>query len=660
MPAVNSIANFRRFSRHTLASVSMAALLMASATAARAQSTLLDQLSVTASLTPMQEKEIGRSYTVITAEQLDQSQARYVSDVLRQVPGFAVSRSGGSGTLTEIRTRGAETRHTLVLIDGVRVGETSNASFDFGRLQIANIERIEILRGPQSAFWGADAMAGVINIITKSGTPGALTATLGAEIGTDGTRMGTAFVQGGQDNFDAAASLTLRHADGFNISSFGGELDGSTHIDGNTRFRADVTSNLQFDGTLRYARARAASDQQYYDHWLGPITPLNGHVIDTNDYNLLEELFGALGLDWQSDDGQWIQKARISAGGTIREAYDHDGVLAGAYSGESYKFDYRVGYNFVTPGFADAVHTITVGYDLVSETFRQLPSTAIKDPSQLNTWDRATHGLVGEYRGIYWNQFYLTTALRQEFNQGYANAGTYSVSGAWQIPDTGTRLHASVGTGSAKPSFYNLFGYFPGLHIGNPNLKSEHSFGWDFGVEQSVADGMFVLGATYFNQNLEDEITGNSTFDGVINDIGISTRQGIELTAIVDLMNGFTVGANYTYTEALNPDGSVELRRPKHMASLNAAYQFEDVPLRVHGEVVFNGETLDTNFTTSPSSDTTLPAYSTVNLGLEYKVSDSVDIYGRIENLFDTRYQEVHGYNAPGRAAFVGVKAKIQ
>ncbi len=648
MPAVNSIANSRRFVRHTLASVSMAALLMASATAAHAQSTLLDQLSVTAGLTPMQEKEIGRSYTVITAEQLDQSQARYVSDVLRQVPGFAVSRSGGYGSLTNFRVRGSESNHTLVLIDGVRVSDTSTNAVDLSRLDISNVERIEILRGPQSAFWGADAMAGVVNIITKKGIHDGVQASLGAEIGTDGTRLGTANVSGGQDNFTASGTLSVRHTDGFNISSLGSELDGADHINGSASFSADATPTLQVDGSVRYTRAFGMSDGQ---------DRMTSIVMDTADTNLFEQLAGSFGAHWESDDGVWFQDARLSGTG---QTYTFDGEFPEKHSGERYQGSYRAGYNFDTPDFADAKHTVTAGYDLLTETFRHLDYGFV-DPSQLETRQRTTHGVAAEYRGTYWDQLYVTGALRHDFNERYPDATTYSLSGAWQIPDVGTRLHASVGTGVTKPSFYDLYGYNPSTFVGNPNLKSESSFGWDVGVEQSFLDGLFVLDATYFHQNLEDKIAADySNFPMVTSNNlpGISIRKGVELAATLNLDGGFALGATYTYTDARNPDGNVEKRRPAHMASLNAAYQFEDVPLRVHSEVVFNGETLDTDFTTF--SDTTLPAYSTVNLGLEYKVSDSVDIYGRIENLFDTRYREVHGYNAPGRAAFVGVKAKIQ
>jgi vitamin B12 transporter len=606
-------------------------------------------LSVTAGLTPMQEKEIGRSYTVITAEQLDQSQARYVSDVLRQVPGFAVSRNGGYGSLTNFRVRGSESNHTLVLIDGVRVSDTSTNAVDLSRLDISNVERIEILRGPQSAFWGADAMAGVVNIITKKGIHDGVQASLGAEIGTDGTRLGTANVSGGQDNFTASGTLSVRHTDGFNISSLGSELDGADHINGSASFTADVTPTLQVDGSVRYTRAFGMSDGQDF---------ATGIVTDTADANLFEQLAGSFGVHWESDDGIWFQDARVSATGYT---YTFDGGFLEKHSGERYQGSYRAGYNFDTPDFADARHTVTVGYDLLTETFRHLDYGYV-DPSQLETRERTTHGLAGEYRGIYWDQLYLTGALRQDFNEHYPNATTYSLSGAWQIPDIGARLHASVGTGVTKPSFYDLYGYNPSTFIGNPNLKSESSFGWDVGVEQSFLDGLFVLDATYFHQNLEDKITSVETATTDIytstNLSGISIRKGVELAATLNLNGGFTLGATYTYTDARNPNGNVEKRRPAHMASLNAAYQFQDVPLRVHGEVMFNGEALDTDYTTF--SDTTLPAYSTVNLGLEYKVSDSVDIYGRIENLFDTRYQEVHGYNAPGRAAFVGVKAKIQ
>ncbi|UYN99615.1 MAG: TonB-dependent receptor [Devosia sp.] len=621
-----------------------------------AQETVLGPIVIVGGLSPMEETELGRSYTVIGSDTLDTGKPAYLADILRQVPGLAVSQSGSPGGITQVRVRGSEANHVLVLIDGVPVSETSTGEVDFGRLQIDHVERIEVLRGPQSAFWGANAMAGVVNIVTKGGDRAGPRVSLGSEVGSDGTVMGSALVQAGQDNFDGAVSLTVRHTEGFNISSFGSELDGATHINAGARFTADVTPYLTLDGTLRYGKTNADFDGT--DYVFG--SPTYGRVVDTLDRTEVEELFGALGADWISEDGLWTQKGRFSAGGITRDNINDAGILDAALAGERYKGSYQIGRTFETPELAGSEHTITLGYDLVHETFRQLPSAGIFDPSQLTPQDRTTHSLIGEYRGRFADQFYLTAALRHDFNDDFGDATTYSVSGAWQVPSSDTKLHASVGTGSTNPTFYEQFGYTPGTFVGNPNLLPETSFGWDIGVEQTLLDGLVVLDATYFNQNLENEITAlYFPVTTVTNDPGISTRQGVELSASLALIEGLTLGASYTYTDARNADGSQEIRRPRHMGAVNLSYGFVEVPLTLHAEAIFNGDMLDTDFSSFPYANVTLPAYTVVNAGLSYEVSDQLEVYGRVENLFDAQYNEQLDINTAGRTFYLGAKASF-
>jgi len=610
---------------------------------AMAQTTTLPTLVIDAAgLTPFEEKEIGRSVTVIDGETIERMGTPYVADVLRMVPGFAVSRTGSFGNKTQLRVRGAEANHVLVLIDGVPVSENSDGEFDFGRLAVANVERIEILRGPQSAFWGANAMAGVVNIVTKSATETGLHGSVAGEVGSDGTKMTSTALQYGQDNFKASGSVTLRDTDGFNVSAFGTELDGATHIDANARFSADITPQLTLDGTIRYGKLLADADGQDFA----------GIVQDTPDTAKVTELYGSLGLGWVSEDGLWFQNARVSAGTLERGANDQFGESLN--TGDRYKASYQVGRIFDTPDFLGSTHTVTLGYDLVHETFQQLV------PTKLAVQNRTTHSLVGEYRGSYYDQVFLTAALRHDFNEGFADVTTYSLSGAWQVPDTGTRLHASLGTGSTNPTFYEQFGFNPALFIPNPALVPESSFGWDVGVEQSVLNGVVVLDATYFNQTLENQIqTQGFAPSTVVNLVGTSTRQGVEVSARVNVFDGFSAGVTYTYVDARKPDGTREIRRPQHSGAIDVAYTLPEIPLTLHGEVILTGNNLDTDFSAFPAVNVTLPAYSVVNAGFNYQVSDQVEVYGRVHNLFDTRYQEVLGYNTQGRTFYAGAKASF-
>lgn len=622
-----------RFNPH-VSSLALLTAMLATALPAAAQQTTLDALRITAAgLTPFEEQEIGRSYTVIDGDQIQLSGSPYVADVLRQVPGFAVSRGGSYAGLTQVRVRGGEGNHVLVMIDGVPVGDLSSGEFDFARMVVGNVERVEVLRGPQSAFWGANAMSGVINIVTKSAGTNGLSGSLAGELGTDGTRMTSGSISYGQDNFKGSGSLTFRHTDGFDISPIGSELDAATHIDANANFSANITPHLTLDGTIRYGRLRGDADDT------GP----GSIMIDSPGKIAADEIYGGLGLNWVSDDNLWFQNARISAGKI--DLHSSDIGWDNISTGDRFKASYQVGRHFETQ---DANHTVTLGYDLVHETFQQL------DPAE-DRFKRTAHSLIGEYRGTYFDQVYLTAALRHDFNDTFVDTTTYSVSGAWEIPNTGTRLHASAGTGSTNPTFYEQFGYFASFYTPNPNLVPETSFGWDIGVQQTLLDGIVVLDATYFNQTLENKIQGLFfPVSTAVNLPGTSTRQGVELSASMNFAEGFTAGLSYTYLDAFDPDGVREIRRPQHSGSINLAYRLTEIPLTLHGEVILTGDTTD-----GTTTKRQLPAYAVVNGGLNYQVSEQVEVYGRVHNLFDTKYQEVYGYNTQGRTFYAGARAKF-
>lgn len=628
----------------------------------------LGEIIVTDGLTPIEQQKSGRAFTVMTGEQLAKNQVRYVADALRQVPGFAVSRTGSYGGFTQVRVRGAEANHLKVLVDGVEVSETSGGEFDFGSLLVDDIDRIEVLRGPQSAFWGSNATAGVVNIITKRGKRDGWHVGARSEAGIDGTFLGGLSISGGAESYDVALSGLIRRNDGFNISDFGDEKDGDRNATLNGKFTVDLSEALTLDGTLRYVNRKSDTDPQDFSSTGFPNyepLPTYGLVLDAPDWTKTREFFGSLGATHVSMDGALTQKARFTASDTHRDnyasAYDFPGSFDPAYSwddGSRYKASYQASYQFDTPGFLAAHHQITGGYEWQRETFTPSHNEVL--------YSREANSVVGEYRGEFYDQFYLNIGARHDFNDQFRDASTYSVSGAWQIPDTETRLHSSVGTGITNPTFYEQFGYSPGYFAGNPNLVPEKSFGWDLGVEQGFFDRALVIDLTYFNQNLTNEIATvyggpPNYFASPINREGESKRQGVEVAATVNFFNGFTASATYTYTHATEQTTAGgprldEVRRPKHSGSLGAAYTFDEDRARVFAEAVFNGRTEDVAFVPSLPPRVMLDAYTVVNIGGSYKFSDRLEGFARVENLFDEKYEEVFGYNTPGRTGFLGVK----
>lgn len=640
------------------------ACALAMAGAAEAQeaeegATQLRPILVTDGLTPVEQEKSGRAFTVITGEQLEKNQVRYVADALRQVPGFAVSRTGSFGGLTQVRVRGAEANHLLVMIDGVEVSETSGGEFDFGSLLVDEIDRIEVLRGPQSAFWGSNATAGVVNIITKRGERDGFRASARSEAGTDGTFLGGVSLSGGGENYDVALSGAFRRTDGFNISDFGNEKDGDRNTTLNGKFNVDLAPNLTVDGTLRYVDRKSDVDPQDFSSGGPPDFapgPSYGLVTDGDDWTSTEELFGSIGATYVALDGALTQKARFTGSDIYRENFS-DGALS-SNDGNRFNGTYQASYQFETPALLDARHQLTGGYEWERETFA---------PSHLDErFRRESHSLVGEYRGEFLDQVFLNAGIRRDFNDTFGDATTYSISGAWKVPGTETRLHSSVGTGVTNPTFFEQFGFIPSTFRGNPDLIPEESFGWDIGVEHGFFDRRFVVDVTYFNQDLTNEIA--TVFGGPpdfvsspVNRSGKSKRQGVEVSGTINLLNGLSMTASYTYTDASEQTVAGgprldEVRRPKHSGSLSAAYVFYDDRARIFGEAVFNGEAEDVAFVPNLPPRVTLDAYTVVTVGGSFRFNDTFEAYARVENLFDEGYEEVFGYNTQGRTAFFGVK----
>lgn len=609
----------------------------------------LKEIIVTAGRTPIEEGKTGRAVTVITGKQLEQNQVRYVSDALRQVPGFAVSRTGSYGGLTQVRVRGADANQLMVMIDGVEASNPGKGEFDFGGLLASDIDRIEILRGPQSAFWGAGAAAGVVNIITKGGKRDGFKVSGTTEAGSQNSWLGGVLLQGGAESYDMALSATYKTTKGFNISNVGDEKDGARSLALNGKINIDLSDTAKLDATLRYTKNRTDTDADWLSDPRGSL----------GIYDETTNVLGSVGLTWATLDDALTQKLRFS--GNSLEYSSLSPVFSNPEQhsvyetkGRRYTGSYQASYVFDTPAFADAHHTVTGGVEWNRETFETVKS-----------YERDSYGFVGQYNGEFWDQFYLNLALRHDLNDEFRDATTYSVSAAWAIPDMETRLHSSIGTGIRNPDFFEQFGIFNGSNFrGNPDLKPEHTLGWDIGVEKSLFDDRLSLDVTYFNNRYRDKIVTVPDADipngkTLGNAQGITRTQGVEIAATLKLLDGLTAGATYTYTSANMADNKDLLRVPRHSGSANVAYTFYEDRARLFGEAVFNGKMEDVAFIGGASSRVNLSSYTVVNIGGSYKFTDKLEGFARIENLFDKKYQEVYGYNTPGRGAFAGLKASF-
>nr|WP_321456685.1 TonB-dependent receptor [uncultured Cohaesibacter sp.] len=599
----------------------------------------LDEVVVSAGLNPVDEEKVGRAYTVITAKELEQHQVQTVADALRMVPGIAVNGSGSAGGVTSVFIRGGESRHVLVLVDGVEASSMAVGAYDFSSLETSGIERIEVLRGPQSSLYGARAMSGVINIITKRGArDGKQHYSLQTEVGTDKSALVNAGVSGGKDRFDYAFSGAFHYTDGINTAMNGSEEDSNRNVTLNGKVNADLTDNLSADLSFRYSDKDADTDEY-------TTTLLDNPFL----YLKTRELYANFGLTNSLWDDRFVQKARVKYSRTHNRGLDR-AVTNWVTMDKEYQ-DYgddssRLSLNyqgtvfFDTPSFANAKHNVTGAVEWLHETYDEAYST---DPTR----NRNSSGYAMEYNGEFWDSLFLGAGIRYDHFEDFDDAVTYKANVAYVIDNLGVRVHSSVGTGTNIPTYYQTFNAL----YGNADLKPETNIGWDFGIEKTMFDNRFKLDVTYFNERLKDEISTDAVTWVYTNITGISHRQGIEVSAGADITDSLHVDASYTYTDSKTPDGVQETRRPKNSGTVKITKAFLDGKAHAFVDASFSADRTDF---TGPLGD-----YTLVNVGADYKITDNVQIYGRVNNLFDEDYQEIAYYNTAGITGYLGLKANF-
>lgn len=591
---------------------------------------------------------LGSSFTILQPEDLEQRQTRVVSDILRDVPGAAVNRSGTVGGPTQVRLRGAEANHTLVLIDGMKASDPFYGEFDFATLIADDVARVEVLRGQQSALYGSDAIGGVINYITPGGreSPGVRARVEGGSFGSVDAAARAAGVTG---PLDYALSAGYQSTDGVPTSRLGTRDIGSRNAVASGRFVYSSSDSFRVKAIARYSRTRADSNDQDFNF---PPGPTYGFVVDSDDYYQNRAFYGMVRGELDTLEGRWTHALAVQGVNAKRDAFSGDALDTGDH-GSRLRYSYESTLRFGSNRFAQ---TVVGALDVERENIRNR-GPFLSDEQSL---DRhvTNKGAVLQYEGIIDNRIGFGAALRHDRNDRFDDDTTYRVQGSYRFGG-GLRLRAAAGSGIKNPGLFELFGFDPDTFIGNRDLKPEKSQGWEVGAEQSLDSGRATMGVTYFRSTLEDEIytaflpgfastARNRTTD--------STQRGVEFFGQARVSAAWRADISYTYLDA-QENGFEEVRRPPHIASLNVGWRAGEDRGGVELTVRYNGSTYDNNFTVAvPTPLVRLPSYTLVNLGADWKLTDSVRLYGRIENLLDENYEEVFTYRAPGRAAYLGAR----
>jgi len=635
----------------TVATVSLLSVLPFAAQGQTAQQTEIEEVLVSASLLPISASRSANAITVIDSKQLKNRAALSVSDLLRDVPGLAVSRSGVQGSATQIRVRGAEANHLLVLIDGVEANDPSQSDeLNWGTLSAADIERIEVIRGPQSSLRGSDAMAGVVNIVTRRADR-PLSVNLFSETGSFGTYNSGLSIGSKQGDFDGRLSVNHIETEGENISRTGSEKDGYRNTNINLNAGWTVSDELRLSVAARQSDGMNEFDAD---------GDFDGLVDDQEKVSEFRNSTMRIQGDYVSADGRFQHKLVIAQSNNDNEAFD-TGVL-GTYTSST-----KDQYQYVGSAFWDeSSQRLSVLAEREEEDFQQRGAIddygiyGIYDPNQDR--ERNTDSIAVEYRNDISDALSLAASARYDDNSEFDSANTVRVEAVYQLND-GTRLRSAYGTAIKNPTFTERFGFYTNF-IGNPSLEPEESTSWELGIDQMLFDNSLTLSATLFDTELKNEINGSAvdpvTFGyTAVNKEGKSQRQGVELTAIGTLTNSLSLNAAYTYTDSVEWDDETgvyidEVRRARHMASLNLSWQAMD-NLHINTNVQHNGSQTDVVFPDIVALD----SYTLVNLNANFSATEKLDVYLRLDNLFDESYEEVFSYQTLGFGASLGVRFSL-
>ena len=643
-----------------------------------------ETIVVTASRVPIASELAGASFTVLDEEYLDRRQALTVEELLRGTPGVAVSRSGVVGSLSQVRMRGAETNHTLVLMDGIEIGDPAlGGELDFSHFLASNLHRIEIVRGPLSALWGSDAVAGAINLISAPEEFGR-SLTTSAEAGQFNTRRGTLNGSAGGDGWGLGVSVNHLSSDGQNISRSGDEADGYRNNTGHMIARFDPSERF----SLRLIARRSQSESQY-----DATSFLAGVPADSDSSTKRTHTVAGLRGRVTTSGGRWTHRASLTHIGS-----ENRNFASGSEIGETSGDKLRLGYQstflfprltrntrergrpafaeggtpsppgaFVSSGDGGISPSVTIGLGHEREDYMQRAAASFFGDPNRDLSTQSTEGLA-EFRLDARGDWAASAALRFDRNRDYDDAVSWRVSALKHL-GLGTALHAAYGIGVKNPTFIERFGYFSNF-IGNPDLIPESSRGWELGVRYGSRATRVTGSITWFSERLEDEING-FVFDPASggftagNRPGTSRRRGLELQGQASFQSRLTLAGAYTWLRSREPapgDTMIqELRRPRHSGSLNAQYEIADPAIGINLHLAYTGEQSDVFYPPwpNPSRRVSLDSFLLASLTATWQATSRVRWHIRAENLGDTRFEEVYGFRGPGRSIHLGVQFSL-
>ena len=610
------------------------------------------EITVTATRIDTPTREIASSVTVITRRDIELSQKTTVLEILQEVPGLILVQNGPAGAAASVHIRGGNAEHTLVMMDGMVINDpiTPSRSIDLAHCSLDNVERIEILRGPQSTLYGSDALSGVINIITQKGE-GKPSFDFSARGGSYGTFVSNTAFSGSTGKIFYSLGASYSQSDGFSAASqtYEGntEKDGYNNLTLSSRLAFRLSDAIDFDLIAR--RVETKIDIDNFGGAFGD---------DPNHSQTYNSLFikGQARLNLWND--RWEQKLSLALVNYDRSyenptdsfhPFDSENA---SYKSSLFKIDWQ--HNL----YLHDSNTLTFGADFQQEQGEsEYNSNGLWGPfeSFFPLQKAGTIGLYFQDQIRISGRFFATLGARLDSTDRFGTALTYRIAPAYIFENTGTKIKGTIGTGFKSPSLYQL--YAPGTFwgpIGNSNLEPEKSTGWDFGIEQRIYQEKIKLSITYFSHIYKNLIEFDYLF-GYIN-ISEAESRGLEFVLEAAPLESVSVQTSYTRQSAVDTKtGDVLLRRPKDHFQTKLRVQ----PLkRVRMDLtwILIGQRDDMEYIGYSSQRVNMPSFSLVNATASYETLANASIFIKLDNVFNTTYEMIRGFGTPGLSGSLGFK----
>lgn len=599
---------------------------------------------VTATGSEQNIEETGVSISVVTESDILDQQSIVIGDLLQELPGVNVTQSGGFGSQTSVRIRGAEADQTLVLINGIRVNDPSapDGSFDFGNLLAGNIDRIEVLRGANSVAWGSQALGGVVNVTTRRPSEDFRVFAQGEYGANDTVRLvSNASGQIGPVGLSLGGGYT--RTDGISAFSGGSERDGYRQYSVNGALTVNILDNVRFDANGYYADSRVDNDSVF--------PPFSS---DNTQFSLAKEFYGNVAISADAFDGRFKNRFAFSLSDINRDIVSP--FFTSLPRGRTERFEYRGDFTVI-----DEVRFV-FGTEIEESRYE---NTGVSDSTGIDSL--FVQAILKPIEGLT-----LTTGVRRDEHDDFGGNTSFAGNIIYQISDTGPNIRAAYAEGFRAPSLIDLddrpFGF------GTPGLLPETAKSYEIGVDHAFLDNAIQASVTLFQRDTRNQIafaacpvppdpapalclSGNRPFGTTLN-IERNRTKGVEAILTINPTEQFQINANYTYLDAENRSsgtnfGNELARRPSSSFYLNASYEFA-FGLGFAADLQIVGDSFD-----DLANTRRLDGYALSGIRATMPVTDQIELFGRIDNLFDVTYATATDFGTLGRSAYFGARARF-